>query len=249
MLFVLLAAHGIETNPGPSYSNEKDKLLTSLSTKVNDLEDQLSTLQTDYQKMLESNKILAGACLLLEQRCESLESQGRRQNILIHNMPSTTEEPESWNDTEEKVKGHFKDMGLEEEIKIDRAHRLNPRKVTSPVVVRLTYYKDREKILEKSRLLKREKREKNKHDQTDYPETNEQFITEDFSNRVRKARSLLRPGLLDALKNNKRAYLSYDKLVIDGKAHWYDDVKKSVSETKPEIMSCSELYSKLHNLK
>ena len=37
MLFVLLAAHGIETNPGPSYSNEKDKLLTSLSTKVNDL--------------------------------------------------------------------------------------------------------------------------------------------------------------------------------------------------------------------
>ena len=175
-----------------------------------------------------------------------MESQSRRENIIIHNLPAKEEGVEQWSETEEKVQKHFKDMGFQEDIKIDRAHRLNPRKLSSPLVVKLTYYKDKEKIIEKARAIKREKRQQRRGE--DDTEMSEPYVNEDYTARVRRARQLLRPGLMDAIKKNKRAYLSYDKLVIDGKNHWYDDEKKAVSENKPENMCCSELRNKLFTL-
>ena len=135
-------------------------------------------------------------------------------------------------------------MGIDDEIQIERAHRLNPRKPDSPVIVKLSLYKQREKIMEKSRQIKKEKRERNEP-----MDGTQAFVNEDFTARVRRARALLRPSLLEAINDNKRAYISYDKLVIEGKPFWFDDSKKALTDKKPDIMCCSELNGKLGDLK
>ena len=53
---------------------------------------------------------------------------------------------------------------------------------------------------------------------------------------------------MEAIKNNKRAYLSYDRLVIEGKNHWFDEAKKEITEIKPKVMCGSEINNKLADL-
>ena len=97
--------------------------------------------------------------------------------------------------------------------------------------------------MEKSKQIKKEWRERNQQS-----DENQVYVNEDFTFRVRKARALLRPGLIDAINDNKRAYISYDKLVIEGKHFWFDESKKVLSENKPTVMCCSELNNKLSEL-
>lgn len=242
LLFFLLSAFGaVEKHPGPTTRSED--IVNVLSDKVEKLEGVIDNLQAKMQKMNDRNVVLTNACLQLEERCERLESQGRRGNVVIHNLPEKPEGVESWEESEQKARQHFKNMGISDEIHIDRAHRLNPRKANSPVIVKLSFYKEREKIMEKARKIKREKRV-NKQP-LDGSET---YVNEDFTSRVRRARALLRPGLMEAIQNNKKAFLSYDKLVIEGKNYWYDEVKKELSEHKPATMPCSELNDKLAEL-
>ena len=245
VLFSLLVMSGnVERNPGPTFTAAKDELLTSVAEKVKLLEDYIAKLESTLQNTIEQNTLLSKACLHLEQKCESLESQSRRENVIIHNLPVKEGGGESWQETEQKARKHFQDMGVEGDIQIERAHRLNTRKPDSPVIVKLSCYKTKEKIMEKSKQLKRERRQKNI--QTD---ENEPFVNEDYTARVRKARALLRPGLMDAIRDNKRAFLSYDKLVIEGKPYWFDDTKKSLTDKKPDVMCCSELNDKFKELK
>ena len=53
-------------------------------------------------------------------------------------------------------------------------------------------------------------------------------VSEDFPGRVMKARNYLRKFLRDALKNNKKAYLNYDKLIIEGEAYEYDSTLEDI---------------------
>ena len=55
-------------------------------------------------------------------------------------------------------------------------------------------------------------------------------INEDFTARVRGIRRSLLPFLKDAKKANKKAKLSYDKLIVDGKPFkWNEETKRPVA--------------------
>ena len=49
-------------------------------------------------------------------------------------------------------------------------------------------------------------------------------VSEDFPSRVSKIRYKLIPFMRDAIQQNKRAFLRYDKLIIDGQAYVYDEI-------------------------
>ena len=51
-------------------------------------------------------------------------------------------------------------------------------------------------------------------------------VAEDFEERVASDRTNLFPFMQDCIKEDKKAYLRYDKLVADGIAHRYDREKK-----------------------
>ena len=53
-------------------------------------------------------------------------------------------------------------------------------------------------------------------------------MSEDFPSRVKKARYHLRKYLRDALKENKKAYLKYDKLIIEEELYEYDSTLEDI---------------------
>ena len=241
-IFLLLAVHGLETNPGPTFSAAKDELLMSLDKKMKDLEERLSESEIKMQKLQETNSILKETCLTQAQKLEQLESQSRRDNIIIHNIPAASGTQETWADTEEKARKYLEEIGVEKDVKIDRAHRLKTKNKPEPIILKLNYYKDKENILEKARDAKRRRRKDNQ--QHVEAAKQEIFITEDYTTRVRKVRQMLRPKLEEALNANKRTFFSYDKLVIEGATYWYDDTQGVVS-TKPKNLSCLDSVTDL----
>ena len=243
---LLLIANDIESNPGPTFTAERDRLLESLKEKCSQMETKFETMHQEMMKLASDNKRLQDKCTQLEIRCENGEAQSRRDNLIFHNIPHKEgNEVESWEETEASVREHLKEMEIpEEEIKFERCHRLNPKKKSSPVVVKFSFYKDRDRIFKQEKEIKREKRKaqtrsaRRTDGSAEQNSENDIFITEDHTQRVRKVRSMLRPFMDEAFRNKQKARLSYDKLIIDNRVHWYDDVNKCLQTNKPAIPSC-----------
>ena len=224
-LFALLSViGGVETHPGP----------TRLEDRVIELEENLSKLQVKC-------KLLIDACLTLEQRCEELEGQSRRSNLIIHNLPPKDNGTEMWEESEQKARDYFTSIGINKDVKIERAHRLSKGNKNSPVIVKMSFFQEKEEILAKAKDLRKEKKRRKEE-----IGENDVFVNPDYTHCVRRARAALRPHLMDAIQNDKRAYLSYDKLVIQGKTFWAAEDMKSLTDKKPKVMSASELKSKLN---
>ena len=96
-----------------------------------------------------------------------------------------------------------------------------------PTIVKLTFYKDRERILKRYRELTKTNRQANDSAaDSDHQNRSNIRVGEDFSDRVRKERALLFPFMKQAFDSGKKAFLKYDKLSIDGQTFTYDQALK-----------------------
>ena len=247
LFLLLVSTKSVESNPGPStFTAAKDELLKNLEQRKQEVEQRLESTEKKLGKAQEMNVILKDVCLNQAQKLEQLESQSRRDNLILHNIPTTSGEQETWAETEQKVRSYFEKIGADKEVKIDRAHRLRTKNKPQPIIVKLNYYKDKERVMEKAREAKKQRQsESRRHAQSDNTES---YITEDYTVRTRKVRQMLRPKLEEAINAGKKAFFSYDKLVIDGVSYWYDDVKQSVVNSKPKNVSCLEYVTTLGNM-
>ena len=89
-------------------------------------------------------------------------------------------------------------------------------KAPHPIIACFGSFKAKEKILEARRALKNKK--------------SAVFISEDFTPRVRDVRRKLLPFLREAKSANKKAFLRFDTLGIDGKTFLYDPATDGVVE-------------------
>ena len=251
---------------GMHFSNQADPNITELKnimltvqTSVQNMEGKFSQLEKSIQdvkesnqKLIESNSEIKGNVQDLTKRVESLETelqaseekrerleaQSRRENLRFYGIPE--DKDETWEDTENKVR-HYIDSNLEinaTNLSIERAHRIQSTEKPRPIIVKFSFYKEKEKILKSYREKRKLSNEREKeregategsddgsNSQTDAFEDNftkDITVCEDYPSRVMKARNNLRKFLKDALKDNKRAFLRYDKLVIEGDAYIYD---------------------------
>ena len=137
------------------------------------------------------------------------------------------EEPrETWEETETKVRTYIKDeLGIESEnIQIERAHRPPGKYKPRPVIAKFSFYKDKNKILRKYKDKVKTKRENG----TLRSDEETVRISEDFPENVRRIRKLLIPFMKDAIESGKRAYLRFDKLVIDGATYVYREETQDI---------------------
>ena len=73
----------------------------------------------------------------LTEKCDYMENQSRRNNLVFTGFASVREGFESWEDCERKVKACVKEgMGITERLEIKRAHRAG-----KAIVVRFLSYK------------------------------------------------------------------------------------------------------------
>lgn len=187
----------------------------NLSEKLNEVSNRLTTLEQSVEQT--------------EMKREKLEAQSRRSNLKFYGFEEN--EHETWDETENKVRDYIKtNLKLTDTIQIERAHRL-PVKSNGPrpVIVKFSFFKDKDKILQSYRENKKN------HAETELgqSETPKIRVSEDFPERVSKTRSLLIPFLKEKIEQKKRAYLKYDKLIVDGVTYSYDfETKQPVSSRR-----------------
>ena len=162
-----------------------------LKAQNTELKENVTILQDTVCDLSEQNRILTD-------KYESLENQSRRGNLKFYNL--TENNGETWVDTEQKVRQYIhNDLKLDaSQISIERAHRLPGKYKPRPVIVKFSFYKDRERVLRTYREIVKANRFIDQ--QASEQQQNRTIrVGEDFSERVRKQRALLYPFMKEAI--------------------------------------------------
>ena len=231
-----------ETNEMTTRINNMDKKLKQLSLQNEQLKNQNLRLTRQCEDLCTNLATLENRLVSAENKIEKQEAQSRRDNLMFYNIPQ--EQSETWENSENKVRSYLKsELDVDEtKIRFERAHRVQTKKKTGtqPIVVKLSHFKDRDKVLKTFRAKRKERREQaaatgsqdsdNLGGQTDQgdnntfpPATRPISVAEDYTERVRQARRNLQPFLQRNLQANKKVYLKYDKIVIENVTFLYDE--------------------------
>lgn len=177
-------------------------------TKIGDLEESLTFTQDEllekkidnvYADMNRDFHYVWEDYQHLKEKCRIQEDRMRRNNLRIDGLKQN--QNESWTDTEEKVKTLFKEtLGIEKEIVIERAHRVQGKRqqANQTIVLKLLNYKHKELILSSTKKLSK----------------TGIYINEDFSEETRDLRNNLRKQMKKEREKGKFCILKYDKLII-----------------------------------
>lgn len=228
-----------------------------MNRKFDKLENTMTSLKQDNKTLKRQNKDLTKQVEELsselqtvtelakenERKNERLESQSRRENLKFFGIEESRKE--SWEESENKVRKYIAE-GLNIDnanIQIERAHRLGGSSTPRPIIVKFSFFKDKEKILRAYRQEKKAMRvnrvprdnagdannvgqEESYQSRDDNNIHSQVRVAEDFVERVATDRTKLFPFMQDCIREGKNAYLRYDKLVVDDIVHVYDREKK-----------------------
>ena len=128
------------------------------------------------------------------------EDRNRRNNLRIDGVSETSDEKD-WDLTKKKIKQLFNvQLGIEKDIKVERAHRVGLAKVERErtIVLKLRDYEDKKIILENAMKLK----------------GSNIFINEDYSFTTRKIRKELFEQAKLHRQNGHYAKVVYNKLIV-----------------------------------
>ena len=165
------------------------------------------------------NRELKDRVRQLEQKLLSNEAQSRRNNLIFYNIPES-DGMETWSQCENKVKDILVDhLEITKEVEIERAHRLGQKNrhgnsKPRPIIIKCLRFKDKQEILQNTKKL----------EGTNYG------VSEDFIESVREKRQKLRPHMLHARQQGKRAFLNYDKLRVENQTYIYDSERDEMVE-------------------
>ena len=175
------------------------------------------------QKVQDMNSITTS----LLHKVDDLENRSRRNNLIIHGIEES--DGETWEITENKVTDFIRShLKVSLRGNVQRAHRLgrkgNDNKIR-PAIICFSDWKDRDKVLSASVVLKG----------TSY------FVNEDFSYEVREARrNLMRYARERRWINWK---IRYNKLLYRNSTYVYDSEAKAVIRTRGDRQSQQEQHN------
>ena len=144
--------------------DDHKKIVDTVKSKMEEIDDRVKYLES-YS---EDTYNLENRCEEIEEKQEYLENMSRRNNIKILDLPEEEGE-KTWADTEELVKKTVKEqLHYEDDVHIERAHRVGkPRpflvmnsdgtKTKSrprPIIARFSSWKEKEAILATARKVK-----------------------------------------------------------------------------------------------
>ncbi|XP_033112051.1 uncharacterized protein LOC117112939 [Anneissia japonica] len=173
-----------------------DKLGSEINPRLDKIENKLAELeeQVDDHRQANIEEIES-----LKASMEKLENQSRRNNLIFKGIPQ--KDNEKWEETEKMVlKCIRNDLKIQDEIQIERVHRLNTKAKGSRIIARFAKYKDKQRILKNALKLKGSRIS----------------ISEDFAPKTRIIRSKLLAKRREIINENENcsAKLRYDRLVV-----------------------------------
>ena len=172
---------------------------------IEEINNRVSDLETKVDKKLK----------LLEDRIDGLEGYTRRSNIIVHGLKEG--DSESHESTEDKVRSLIKDdLDIQEEISIERCHRLGKRNGgrSRPVIVRFSFFKQKQLTMKRAPKL----------------QGKAVSVSDDFTLAVRQRRKMLVPHLKYFRNKGKKASLTVDKLSVDGVTYIVNENNEVVNQ-------------------
>ena len=175
--------------------------------------------EENVQKMNDKVERVATALEHVQEKMYDFEVN-KKNNLIFYGIPNEGHEKE--NKLIMKVKELIKaNMKVRRELVITTASRMftGPEVFgCRPVLVTFEEFKDREEVLKNSKFIKK-------------PTIS---VTEDLSKRTRESRQELRKFMRHVKRINpeKRCFLSYDKLYIDGKVFVFSTASGAVEQQK-----------------
>ena len=93
--------------------------------------------------------------------------------------------------------------------------------------MKFSFYKDKDNVLRTYRQKRKDENNERNERNNDATDSDAEMaprirVTEDFLERVTKARTKLFPFLKSCMDNEVNAYLQYDSLVVEGQSYSYD---------------------------
>ena len=141
---------------GKATSAKLDELIGKIQEKVA----AINTLANRVTNLEARLAIVENTNVLLERKCDDLESYTRRQNLRIVGIPEPDDNSETADVCIEKVKEQINllaDVNLNLDLAIDRAHRVGPKKdrngkpVQRAIIVRFTSWRARTHVYSKQK--------------------------------------------------------------------------------------------------
>ncbi|XP_060565046.1 uncharacterized protein LOC132724230 [Ruditapes philippinarum] len=195
---------------------EKQK---SIDSVLKGERDRIKQLSNNYDTLKKQNHNLL-------EEVQDLQSRSMRDNLLFFGLDEckSFDERKSEN-CMNKIYSFLQNTlnitDAREKIKIDRAHRIGNyvNSKTRPIVVKFNFYQDKLTVKERVRDVTKDQ---------DHPSFR---VGDQFPKAVQEKRRKLIPTLIAAKRANKNAWLSYDKLCIDGKMFTVDTVSRAGYDT------------------
>ena len=232
-------------------SNELQAVQRSIkanSTKLDDiksLSNKCKSLETENILLKQRLEKTENKCQIIEERLILLEARSRRNNLKFLLMKDHKINPDLWRQQEcdTLVIVLCKRYGIHiEQSNIELAHRLGNKSQSAPVIVRFLNNKDKTRVLKEKQKFR----------------SDGIIVTEDFPPEIVRRRKMFSPVLTAAYKlpTTYKAFLSFDKLIVNGKSYTHNDLDKLQIEIRPssnatvskdKITAFYSCHSKLSN--
>ena len=130
-----------------------------LDSKFDKMDKAVADLKRENEKLNHANVELSKKVDNLNAKDEQFEAQSRRENLKFINIPESGRE--TWEESENKVRKFLKEKLDQDEtaISIERAHRLPSPSKPRPIIVKFSHFKDKDRVLQQYKSLKRQARE------------------------------------------------------------------------------------------
>jgi hypothetical protein len=197
-----------------------EKKLTDLQTEMTSVSETVATLQTNYRTVSDKTEGLDFEMTVTQKQLEyllesnaslkdeltDLKSRSMRDNLVFFNIPEQESE-----DTENVVRSFLEEKmkmptDQAKEVKFERVHRAGPKLSHNRhrrIVAKFSNYKQREAVRSLGRNLA----------------GSNFYVHEQFPPEIVDQRKKLYPIMKKARDEKKNAYISYNKLYIEGKLY------------------------------
>jgi hypothetical protein len=188
-----------------SVEDKIDRRLTDIERKQTGLTRDVGDLRSHCQSLWAENKELRSSVDLLSGKCEHLDSQSRRNNLVFIGL-TVRSGPESYVELVDKVKAVVQyGIGLNENFEFDHV-----RKAGKAVIVTFKSFNDKMLVLSNARNL------------SSSTQFGTVFVHEDFTEAVQMKRKELRYVQRQMRQEGRSARLRHDKLITDNAVFTYD---------------------------
>lgn len=181
-----------------------------IESKIDDCQKQINEIKNENANLKAENEQLKTTVAQQNHRIGYLEKEIKRNNLVVQGV--TEAEDETDIQLKEKIENILRDMGtpITYEGELQELHRIGIKRANKirPIFMKMRNYETKVKIMKRTKELK----------------GTQIFITEDFPKHVLEERKVLSNHLKKAREIGHRAFMKYNKLIVNGEEYGVENI-------------------------